>query len=395
VTASSPAARPSPATPTSREGALRLAHVVTLVTPTGAYGGPVRVATNQVTELRRRGHDATLWGGCAGFTSRPSTFDGVPAALDRAVVPGGGFAGTFAPGLLWRIWRHRRQVDCLHFHLARDLVTTPAAVLARVLRIPYVAQTHGMIIPKQGMVARIFDAIFTRPALRGARVVFHLNEMERQQLLAVSPGLPVQLLPNGVPVPDGGVARRPVRRPVEFLYLARLHPQKRPLVFVAAAARLLEEGLDARFALVGPDGGEEGAVRAAIACTGHEGRIRVEGALAPEHTTARMASADVHVLPSLIEAYPMSVLEALALGVPVILTESCGLAPAVREGNAGLVVDGSAADMMVAMRRLAEDPVLRETLGANAARLASRSFSLAAVVDRLCAVYRDATGRAA
>lgn len=368
-------------------GGLRIAHVATLVTPTGAYGGPVRVATNLVVEVRRRGHAAVLWGGSAGFPARPTAVDGAPAALDRAIVPRGGFAATVAPGLLWRIWRQRHSVDLLHLHLARDLVTMPAALLARALRIPYVAQTHGMIVPKPGVVARLFDVLFTRPALRGAHTVFHLTELERQHLLAVSPGLPVRLLRNGVPVPNPGERVPRQGGPVEFLFLARLHPRKRPLVFVEAAQTLLAEGVDARFAVVGPDGGEEQSVRAAVAATRHGERIRVERAVPPERTAERLGRADVYVLPSVDEPYPMGVLEAMSLGLPVVITTSCGLADAVADAGAGLVVDESAGELTAALRRLASEPALRHRLGAAAARLTREDFGMEGVGTELCLTY--------
>lgn len=375
---------------------LRVAHVVTLVTPTGAYGGPVRVATNVITELNRRGLRSVLWGGCAGFASPQDSVDAAPAALDSALVPPPrfGFAATVAPGVLLRIWRNRRDIDCLHIHLARDLVTMPAALLARMLRIPYLAQTHGMIAPKKSIVAQLFDTAFTRPALRNAKTIFYLTGYEKHQLLDVVPALrQLRRLGNGVPLVDGDTRRaRAGASEVEFLFLARLHQRKRPLTFVEAAAHLLDEGVEARFAIVGPDGGEEQSVHAAIEKSGWADRIWLEGPLAPEHTAERMSRSDVYVLPSVDEPYPMSVLEAMAVGLPVVITESCGLADAVWGGKAGHVVDESVAALTDALRRLAEDSRHRSDLGQNAARLVRQRFSMASVGDSLSAAYEAAVG---
>ncbi|WP_367343318.1 glycosyltransferase, partial [Propionibacterium sp.] len=204
--------------------------------------------------------------------------------------------------------------------------------------------------------------------------------------------LPVRLLRNGVPVPNPGERVPRQGGPVEFLFLARLHPHKRPLAFVDTAVQLLEEGVDASFALVGPDGGEESAVRAAITLSGHGDRIRAEGALPPDRTAERLARADVHVLPSFSEVCPMSVLEAMSIGLPVIITESCGLADDIREHSAGIVVEDSLADLAGAMRELATDRFSRRALGANAARFAREDLSVEGVVEGLWTTY-DAVAR--
>src|SRR6185312_11172960 len=124
------------------------------------------------------------------------------------------------------------------------------------------------------------------------------------------------------PPNDGGV---------EVLYLARLHERKRPALFVETARDILSEGIDARFTLIGPDGGEGAKVREAITRGREfETSINWEGSLPPEKTADRMAHASIYVLPSVDEPFSMSVLEAMAIGLPVVITESCGLADTVR-----------------------------------------------------------------
>ena len=61
---------------------MKILHIATLITPQGAFGGPVRVAANQVRALRTEGHDAILIAGHAGFENNaPTEFDGIPVKL--------------------------------------------------------------------------------------------------------------------------------------------------------------------------------------------------------------------------------------------------------------------------------------------------------------------------
>ncbi len=100
-----------------------------------------------------------------------------------------------------------------------------------------------------------------------------------------------------------------------MLFLARLHPRKRPTMFVRMAAALVEAGIDAHFSLVGPDEGEGAAVAKLIEQSSLQSRVSYEGPLKPAQSISRMRRAKVYVLPSVDEPYPMSVLEAMSVGL--------------------------------------------------------------------------------
>ena len=367
---------------------MRILHVVTLVTPDGAFGGPVRVAENLAREQRRRGHDVHVVAATSGFAPDdvPTDLGGTPLLLfpSRRVAPGG-FSGLTAPGLQSWIREHAATLDVAHVHLARDLVTLPAASLLLKRRVPVIAQTHGMVVESGHPLAKPMDALLTRRVLRGAGAILHLTPEERAGLLAVgAPEASLVQLGNGVPDVEG---ETPLPERTEVLFLARLQARKRPLAFVRTARRLLDEGVDASFVLVGPDEGEGDAVRAEVAAVGDGSRLRWEGPLPPDRTLERLCRASLYVLPSVDEPYPMSVLEAMSVGRGVIITDTCGLAPAVRETGAGVVVDASQEQLDVTVRGLLADRDALALLGA-AARGASREhFGMGAVVDRLDRVY--------
>ncbi|OMB92925.1 hypothetical protein A5733_17145 [Mycobacterium sp. NS-7484] len=368
-------------------------HVVTLITPDGAYGGPVRVAFNQARQLRADGHRAVVAGAVRGYRTIPTVLDGVPVRLTKArnVIPVLGFSGLLAPAMwVWMV-RNRRTFDVVHVHLARDLITLPAALIALVLGKRLIVQTHGMIADSDHPIAPVLDRVLVRPILRRAAAVLYLTEAERAALLRVQPAAAVQHLPNGVPGYEAAATARNDRAigdDVEVLYLARLQARKRPVLFVRAATRLLAQGRAARFTLIGPDEGEGSAVRDAISRSGAApDALTWEGALPPERTTARMVEASVYVLPSVAEPFPMAVLEAMSVGLPVVITESCGLAEAVRASGSGVVVDESEEALVEAIQTLITDRGLRERMSAAALRTAAEVFSMAAVARELLAVY--------
>jgi len=376
----------------SNRNSMKIVQVVTLVSPDGAYGGPVRVAQNQSTELSKRGHQVQIFAGARGAVD-PSYFGpGVRTRLFKTLrlIPGTGFAGLSAPAMLPSLWHSLKDADVVHLHLARDLVMLPAAFLCLIRRTPFVVQTHGMIDESDKKLAKILDTLITLRVLRASKRCFWLTPEEQTSLAGfLGPGHgTLERLVNGVPQADAAVDKGTTS--FEFLYLARLHRRKRPAVLVEAAtllAKTIAKPIEVAF--VGPDEGEESEVRRKIQASGSSEWIRVEGPLEPGSTLERMRRASVYVLPSVDEPFPMSVLEAMSVGIPVIVTDSCGLAPFIEESGAGIVCDSSIGGLSSALRRFVEEPGLLASSSAAAVELARKRFSMDGVAKQLEDAYRS------
>lgn len=371
---------------------MRVLQIATVVTPDNAYGGPIRVAINQAIALGRLGVDVTF---VAGYTGDKRSAVQSLGELKAQLFPVStmhdrfGFAAYSSPRM--RKWLRRRveSFDAVHVHLARDLVTLPAARISLGSEVPTFVQTHGMIAPSKRLTARPIDWALTRPVLNGARRAFYLTEREKSELLTLTEGkISLEHLPNGVPTATGSIAAAP---PNNVLFLSRLHPRKRPAEFVRMATALADLS-DFTFSVVGPDEGALVEVEHAIA-TSDNSRVQYEGPLAPTLTLDRMRKSCVFVLPSVNEPFPMAVLEAMSVGLPVVVTESCGLAGVVRESGAGIVVDHSSRSLHDGVRRLLEDHELRAAAGQRALEVSQSRFAMAAIAEKLRAEYHDATDR--
>lgn len=369
---------------------MKILQIATVITPENAYGGPTTVAFNHCRALIAQGHDVTLVAGAQGFDGPlPNTYQGVPVKLFPVVqvIPGAGFAGMASPAMLKWLRSNLKAADAVHVHLARDFVTLPAAALAQNLGLRTCVQTHGMIDPSDKLLAKPLDAALTRRVLRAAAKVFYLTDVEREGVLAVAgPGVRVEELHNGL---DADSMPQPVAHErVTVLYLARLQARKRPMVFVEAAKELASEFPEVVFRMVGPDEGEGAAVSAAISASGLGDRLVWSGPADRAGCQQAMSEADVYVLPSVDEPYPMSVLEALAARLPVVLTDTCGLAPAVARADAGTVTINDPTQIAPAIRRYLADGELRAATADRAQRLIAAEFSMQPIVDQLVAAYR-------
>lgn len=367
---------------------MKVVHVVTLVSEDGAYGGPTSVAAGQLEECAARGHEVTLVSLWRGASPAPARIGSVPLRTRpaRSLLPGR-FTGLMHPLLVRDMWNAMGRADVVHVHAGRDLVSIAALTVAALRRKKFVTQTHGMVQPRRAVAVRLFDRVYV-PLLRRARGCLVLTEHERRAVAEVigAGGPPLVALPNGVrPERGGETGERPGR---EVLFLARLHPRKRPEAFVEMAALVHRRMPDARFTLYGADEGVLPAVRQLIAAHGLEGVVSYGGALGHAEAVRAYARAAVYVLPSVDEPFPMTVMEALSAGTPVVCTDSCGIADELARRKAAVVTDGSPGEMADAVCALLTDDARRRAQVEAGHRAVMEAFSIHSVTDRLERIYR-------
>ena len=308
----------------------------------------------------------------------------------RRPVPRAGLRAPLSLSLPLHVRQAAAAADVAHVHLCRDFVTCASTWLLGRAKVPVVAQTHGMLQPSRRLALRVFDLLVTRRIMRIPSLWLTLTEDEEHGLarLGVDPAR-FRRVVNATEAPERKWSDPKV--PV-FLFAARLAARKQPRVFVEAALQVLDAGLEARFVIVGPDQGEAATVRGLIAASGYADRFELAGELPAAGVQERMATSTAYVLPALSEPYPMTVLEAAALGTPLILTEQCGLAPLMSRQDAAVVVEPSVTAVRDAMLSLARDPAARERIGGNARRVHGGNWSTQALAEELFKVYQQAAG---
>jgi glycosyltransferase involved in cell wall biosynthesis len=162
---------------------------------------------------------------------------------------------------------------------------------------------------------------------------------------------------------------------------------KRTEDVVLAFRRLRETGVDARLCLVG-----DGPDRDAVERRAHElGVMRHTLFLGFQEDVAPFYAAfDALVLPSLNEGTPVSAIEALAAGRPVVATRVGGVPDVVRDGEDGFLVDpGAVDDLAVRLAKLAADPSLRERMGAAGRERVLKRYAVDRLVDDVDRLYRS------
>ncbi len=255
----------------------------------------------------------------------------------------------------------RERVDYLHaqFGLAPATIAWLAAAFGAAARrrLPFGFTIHGF--------HDFVDAAESRLDLkaRDAAQVLCVSDFTRSQLcLLTDPGLwpRFHVARCGV-----DLAAFPYRQPPEqgglptVLAVGRLSAEKGFDVLIEALAQLNRLGAPQRLTLVG-DGPLRASLEAAAGSAGVAELVEFAGELPPTEVRAHLERADLFCLPSFSEGLPISIMEAMAVGVPVVTTWIAGIPELAEAGVTALTVPPSRADSLAeAMRRLADDAPLR------------------------------------
>lgn len=196
---------------------------------------------------------------------------------------------------------------------------------------------------------------------------------------------PVTAIYNPVLLPAPNAWER--RRAGDLLFLGRLGERKGSYDLLAAVARLPDNAADGVRLLMGGDGALEAMRKRAEAL--HLGdKLHLLGWVGGQDKQALLASAWAYCLPSYNEGLPMSVLEAMAAGLPIISTPVGGIPEAITDGVEGFLVEPGDADHLArCIASLVGDEALARRMGAAARRKVELCFSSAAVLPQVERIY--------
>jgi glycosyltransferase involved in cell wall biosynthesis len=305
--------------------------------------------------------------------------------------------GAVTTGNVVRTLRDARAVftqskgqDVVHIHsaLAPTVTILRAGLLALAARArgcAVVVHAHG------GNIETWLDAPLRRRVLQVSmlpahRVVAVWSAGERALRGALGPAK-VRLIDNGV-----DCARyadpEPPHDPPRVLYVGLLTPRKGVLDLIEASRLLTAQGVRHELRLLGgtPDEGPAAAVPVLEAA---DGTASLLGTRAPEDMPRAYAEADVFCLPSWWEAMPLSVLEAMAAGLPVVATDVGDVSRLVTPPCGHVVPTKSPHRVAEALRPLLEDVEQRRRMGAAARDRARSVFSSSATADAIGALYDE------
>lgn len=380
---------------------LRVLHVVAGISP--LYGGTTQAVLEMCQSLRQAGLAAEI-----ATTDEDGQGGNWDVPLGRPVSRDGTTVYYFhspvlrrygvSPGLAWWLRANLAGYHVVHIHGFFSYVTPPAAYFAWACGVPYIVRPSGELdaysLQKHLGWKRAYLEAIGKPILKQAAAIHCTSELERAHVERLAAGARPVVIPLGVNgtrnrgLPRGRFrARHPWlgTRPL-VLFLSRLAAKKGLDLLLPALAALRQND----FVLVIAGSGspeEERQVRHWVEVSGLGGRTLWAGFVEGEEKAALLADADLFVLASRDENFGLAAGEALAAGLPVVISDQVSFHSDVVRARAGLVVPCQVEPLAQAIETLLDDAGLRRQMGERGRRLMRERYSWEQVTRELVALY--------
>jgi len=387
---------------------MKILHVIPNYVPAYIYGGPVKSTHDLCRALCAKGVDSLVLTTDANGKSNLDValntvvnVDGVKVIYCRRDYPRWYY---YSAGLAKAVAANISNYDLVHIHSVYLYPTFAAAAISRRVKKPYIINPLGAFDPhligfRSSLKKNIYIRLIERRNISCASMIHASSVYEKEAIVSMGVKTPVAVVPRGLNIeeyqkPEGAYdlkARYPqLNGKRVILFLGRVDPQKGINLLLEAFKMISEVMKDAYLVIAGP--AEERYLRILkqyCAENNMAKRIIFSGSLFGEDKVSVLYGADVFVLPSFKESFGISVLEAMAVRLPVVVTRRVGLAPDIEEYSSGIVTDYDPRQISDAVLGLLADENKRKNMAANARRLVEERFLWENMSNAMISVYNS------
>jgi glycosyltransferase involved in cell wall biosynthesis len=293
--------------------------------------------------------------------------------------------------------------DVVHIHGVWEEIQHRAARIAHGVNKPYLFTPHGMLDPwglsQRSLKKRLYMALRLRRDLNEANAIHCTSETERELLPGLNLAAPVivekliiDLSEFDSPPPRGSFRQKfsALRDKPMMLFLGRIHPKKGFDLLIPALGRM--QPADAMLVIAGPD--EDGylaKVMEMVRGAGLAPRVIFTGMLYGVDRVAALCDADLFVLPSYQENFGIAVIESLAAGTPVVISDQVNIHRQIQERQIGGVVKTEVSALAGELTRWMTDAKLRRDASEQARKFVFEEYDRRKIAARWLEHYRGIT----
>jgi len=380
-------------------------------------GGPSKGVIAMCRVLSQKGHDVTLF--TTNMNSK-GTFFPVLKQDDILDVPANkrticdGFEiwyfsidwpsrYMFSRNIARALIRNVRKFDIVHIHSLYVFTTLMATHCCRKFNIPYLIRPHGTLDPFLRRKSRyrkvVYNLLFEKRNLDYAAAIHYTSkeEMELARPLRINaPGVVVPLgidLSEFAKLPPYGIFRSKYQLGVNkkiILFLGRINFKKGLDILVKAVGQIARYRQDVILVIVGPDNeGYSEKVKQWLKNEGVLGRTVFTGILKGRDKLSAFRDSDLFVLPSYSENFGIAVVEAMACGLPVVISNKVNTWREIAGAGAGLVVDCDKDQLVEAILELLRHRRSRDEMGLKGKVLVEKKFTSERMQENMIRAYTD------
>jgi glycosyltransferase involved in cell wall biosynthesis len=382
---------------------MKILHVIANLAP--RYGGPSQACWEMARAVARLGHEVSIYttnqdgpGELAVPVDGPVWRDGVEVRYFPIQTPR--FWGTSLP-LALALRRKVPASDLVHIHslyLFHDLV---AGHWCRCFAVPYLMRPHGTLDPfiyrRHRRRKRLMEHLFEHRNIRQAAALHFTTAAEAELAAPFTFQTPSLVVPLGINFEDFAVLPEPgeFRRRYPdigdrqlILFFGRINFKKGLDILAQAFGAVARRRPDVHLVIAGPDNEGWGArVRTWLGEQGVLDRTTFTGMLLGPEKLAVLRDASLFVLPSYSENFGLAVIEAMAAGLPVIISDQVNIWPEVQAGEAGRVIPVDPEALAAQILDLLDEPEAARRLGQQGRSLVQARFQWPEIARSLAGAY--------
>jgi len=371
---------------------MKILFVVSFYKPAYSYGGIVRSVPALCEALVRLGCDVVVFTTNAGGAASLDVTPGKEYVLNGVNVTYFSQKRSrflyYAPELGRACYRRAKEFDLVYVVSTWGYPLLPACKAALIAKVPYVVSPRTSFMrdtwTNKYWKKMLYHRIFERRLLERAAALHYTSKVEVEHSAWL--GLNARPLVVRNPVDLGEFSELPPRghfrrqwgfaeTDMIILYLGRVEPRKRIDLAIRSFCKVVQQHACLRFVIVGPE--EDGYIdelKTLCASLGVSDRIIFTGMLAGQQRLSVYRDADIFILTSLCENFAVSVVEAMASALPVVITDTVGVVDDVLETSAGIAVRLDEMDVATALERLASSKQMRIDMGEAGREFANRAY---------------------
>jgi len=348
-------------------------------------------------KIRERGHKiSVLLGGWEGATGENFAENDIDFYFASTRDVFSSITGTPYP-ILRNVSHYIRMVDpdVVHVNSHLFLSSYSAVDASHLMGIPSVVTVHGVMV-KRGLILDVLQGIYLRTVARllfeKVSAVMCLTESDAESVAHIVGGDDkIFIVPNGVDTELFKPAS--VKDSNLITWVGRLVPEKGLVYLFRAMQMVFEEHGDARFVLVG-DGPLRTELMNLVNKFDLTSRVDFVGSVGRVKVAELLSKSSIFVFPSLREGLPLSVLEAMACGVPVVGSDIPGVNDVVKHGENGfLVLPRDSKALADGVSALLDDDRLRRGFGEEARKVIVDNYRWDIVLSKVEKIYKETAER--
>ncbi|HWP91117.1 MAG TPA: glycosyltransferase [Thermodesulfobacteriota bacterium] len=390
---------------------MRVLHITPSYFPAFKYGGPIEAVHLLNKALAKKGIDVDVFTTDTGLENGKSIprdewqeLDGIRVRYFRCY---GYERYTFSPKIFLELLKDTRFYDLVHITSVWNFPVLAGGIASLLHKKPYILSPHGSIYPEAiGIKSKnkkmFYYNLIAKYYIKRASAIHFTTQDEKENAIGF-----LDIRNKAFVVPIGfdlsGFEELPRRGSFKnryaalknrkyILFLGRINIKKGLDILVESFGEIAKAYKDLYLVIVGANEGNEGfkeEVKRRLKDVGLLERTIFTGMLRERDKLEAFVDAEVFVLPSYSENFGMAVVEAMACGIPVVISNKVGIHREVERNRGGIIVETNPDSLSRGIRALLDNEELKREVRTNGRKMVEEYYDIDKVADMVIKVYRE------